>query len=141
APPGVPLGVGPAATLMLSSILCGENPFSRFGEHVFLGVWAGYGVYQIWSTNIFQNWYEPLFVKGQWAWTLALVAGLMYFTVYNPRPSWMSRVVMMMILGFDSGIYFRLLAGERVAQIGDSFRPLLAREAPYEPFSNIIFGG
>ena len=41
----------------------------------------------------------------------------------------------------DSGIYFRLWAGEWMAQIGDSFRPLLSRDPPYLLFSNIIFVG
>ena len=80
-------------------------------------------------------------VGSPWLWTLAFVAGLMYFMVYNRRLAWMSRMVMLMLLGFDSGIYFRLWAGDWVPQIGDSFRPLIGPAPPYIQFTNIIFVG
>ena len=138
---GLIVWLGAATTLMLYSLLYRENPYYRFAEHVFLGLAAGYGMYQIWSTNIFQNWYVPLFREGKWLWTLALVAGLMYFTVYTQRLSWMSRVIISMGLAFNSGAYFRLWAGDWVAQIGDSFRPLLSTQPPYVDFYNLVFVG
>lgn len=139
--PGFVVWVGAIATLMLYSLLYRENPYYRFAEHAFLGLAAAYGIHQIWATNLFQNWYVPLFREGKWLWTLALVAALMYFTVYNRRLSWMSRVVMMMLLAFDAGSYFRLWTGDWVGQIGDSFRALLSPNPPYLLFSNIIFLG
>jgi hypothetical protein len=138
---GIVIWLGALATLLLYSILYRENPYYRFAEHLFLGLAAGYGVYQIWSTNLFQNWYEPLFIRGQWLWTIAFVAGLMYFMVYSRRFSWMSRTVMMMILAFDAGSYFRLFAGDWISQIGDTFRPLVSPHPPYLLINNVIFVG
>jgi hypothetical protein len=136
---GTVIWVGALFTLLLYSILYRENPLYRFAEHVFVGLAAGYSAYQIWNTILFPNWYQPLFIHGKWLWTLALVAAAMYFLVYNRRLSWMSRIVMLMLLGFDAGGYFRLWAGDWVPQIGDSFRPLIGTSPPYIQFTNIIF--
>jgi len=138
---GIVIWVGAVFTLLLYSILYRENPLYRFAEHVFVGLAAGYGTYQIWNTILFPEWYEPLFKSGKWLWTLALVAGGMYFMVYNRRLSWMSRMVMLMLLGFDAGIYFRVWAGDWVPQLGDSFRPLVGPTFPYVNLTNIIFMG
>jgi hypothetical protein len=139
--PGIVVWIGAVFTLLLYSILYRENPLYRFAEHVFVGLAAGYSAYTIWNTILFPEWYQPLFIGGKWLWTLALVAAGMYFMVYNRRLSWMSRMVMLMLLGFDSGIYFRLWAGDWVAQLGDSFRPLIGPAPPYIQFTNIIFVG
>jgi hypothetical protein len=69
------------------------------------------------------------------------VAALMYFMVYSRRFSWMSRIIMLMLIAFDSGAYFRLFAGDWVAQIGDSFRPLISTQPPYIDFYNLVFVG
>jgi len=131
--------LGAIATLMLYSVLYKENPYYRFAEHALLGLAAGYGVYQIWNTNLFQNWFEPLFRQGQWGWTLALVAGAMYFTIYHKRLSWMSRMVMLFLLATNAGLYFRMWAGDYMAQIGDSFRPLITAQFPFVHLNNLIF--
>ncbi len=138
---GTIVWLGTLATLFLYSLIYRENPYYRFAEHVFLGLAAGYGVYQIWATNLFQNWYQPLFIEGKWLWSIALVIGMMYFTVYNRRLAWMSRIVIVMILAFDAGNYFRLFAGDWMGQIGDSFRPLVMSEWPFIRFSDIVFVG
>ena len=136
---GIIIWVGAVFTLLLYSILYRENPLYRFAEHVFVGLAAGYSAYTIWNTILYPEWYTPLFVKGKWLWALALVAGGMYFMVYNRRLSWMSRMVMLLLLGFDAGAYVRLWAGDWVPQLGDSFRPLIGPAKPYIQFTNIIF--
>ena len=70
-----------------------------------------------------------------------LVAALMYFMIYSRRFSWMSRTIMLMLLAFDSGLYFRVWAGDWVAQIGDSFRPLVLTSPPYLDVYNLVFVG
>jgi hypothetical protein len=121
---GALIWAGALATLALYSVLYRENPVYRFAEHVFLGLATGYGLYVVWNDVLFKLWFTPL-KQGQWAWILALVAGLMYYTVYSKRFSWMSRLVMVAMMGLAAGLSFREFFGQYVPQIGASFKPLI----------------
>ena len=118
---GAMIWVGALATLALYSVLYRENPVYRFAEHVFLWLATGYGLYVVWSDVLFKLWYTPLVKGHQWAWILALVAGLMYYTVYSRRFSWMSRLVMVTMMGLQAGLSFREFFGQYVPGIGASF--------------------
>lgn len=121
---GLVIWLGALATLALYSILYKENPFYRFGEHIFLGLATGLGLYMTWKTILYPMWWKNL-SAGQWAWILALLAGLMYYTVFSRRFSWMSRTVMMTMMGLTAGLEFRKFFGEWMPQIGASFKPLV----------------
>lgn len=148
---GFIIWLGALGTLALYSILYKENPFYRVGEHVFLGLATGYGLYVIWKDVLFPRWWKPLFVQGQWVWVLALLAGLMYYSIYSRRFAWMSRVVMMTMMGLTAGLEFRKFFGQWMPQIGSSFKPLVVIKttAPGGPvdvplslfasFTNILF--
>lgn len=121
---GMLVWLGALATIALYSILYKENPLYRFAEHIFLGLATGFGLYMTWKTVLYPMWWKNL-SAGQWAWILALVAGLMYYTVFSRRFSWMSRMVMMTMMGLTAGLEFRKFFGEWVPQIGASFKPLV----------------
>ncbi|MFN3649873.1 MAG: hypothetical protein ACK47B_09840 [Armatimonadota bacterium] len=122
---GAVIWLGALATLALYSVLYRENPVYRFAEHVFLGLATGYGLYVIWRDVLFPVWFTPLFIERQWAWILPLVAGGMYYTIYSRRLSWMSRLVMMTMMGLAAGLTFRTFYGRYIPQIGASFKPLV----------------
>ena len=147
---GAVIWLGALATLALYSILYRENPAYRLAEHVFLGIATGYGLYIIWKDVLFPLWYRPLFRDNYWPWILALVAGGMYYTIYNRRLAWMSRPVMTVMMGLTAGLAFRKFFGQYVPQIGASFKPLVVlREAPgggtdvlasvFASFTNVLF--
>ena len=141
---------GALATLALYSIMYKENPVYRFAEHVFLGLATGFGLYQIWKTVLYPFWWKEL-QGGHWAWGLALVAGGMYYTIFSKRLSWMSRVVMMTMMGLTAGLEFRAFFGQILPQVGASFKPLVVLKPGTAPgqwdmpgsafasFTNILF--
>lgn len=133
--------LGALATLSLYSILYKENPVYRLAEHVFLGLAAGYGLYVAWGEILLPKWYTPLFKEGQWVWSLAVIAALMYFTVFSKRFSWMSRLIMTLMMGLKAGLEFRKWMGKYPKQIGSSFKPLFQPDmhAPYLQMDSIIF--
>lgn len=140
---GLVIWLGALGTLALYSILYKENPLYRLGEHVFLGLATGYGLYIIWKQVLFPMWWTPL-REGQWLWVLALVAGLMYYTIYTRRLAWMSRVVMMTMMGLTAGLEFRKFFGQWMPQIGSSFKPLVVikpdpAQTVFASFTNILF--
>ena len=58
-----------ASTLMIFSFLYKDNPFYKFGEHVFVGISAGYGVALVWfqvlKPNLVDRLWIPLSVLKQ----------------------------------------------------------------------------
>ena len=140
-PQGIILTLGAVVTLALYSILYRENPVYRMAEHIFLGLATGFGLYAIWAQVLFPIWFEPMKKEGIWWWALVLIPGMMYYTIYSKRLSWMSRLVMMVMLGFESGLIFRVWAGRYMPQIADSFRPLIPPPGSdlLTPFDNAIF--
>lgn len=147
---GAVIWLGALATLALYSILYRENPVYRFAEHVFLGLATGYGMYIIWREVLHEKWWTEL-VNGHWLWILALVAGGMYYTIFSKRLAWMSRLVMMAMMGLVAGTSFRAFFGQYMKQIGTSFKPLFvvqtagpggAVDVPasiFASFTNILF--
>jgi hypothetical protein len=135
--------MGALATIALYTVLYKENPVFRLAEHVFLGLATGMGLYMTWKTILYPMWWKEL-TAGHWAWILALVAGGMYYTIYSKRLSWMSRVVMMTMMGLSAGVYFRAFFGAYMPQIGASIKPLVVMgEAGgvdlFASFTNILF--
>lgn len=134
--------LGALATLALYSILYRENPVYRFAEHLFVGLAAGYGLYVIWKNILGPKWWTPLVVEGQWWGIFVLVAGLMYYTLYSKRLAWMSRLVMLLMMGFTAGQVFRVWAGLYVPQIRSAInKPLLYQpmRTPYVHLDNLLF--
>lgn len=136
---GVIIWLGALATLALYSILYRENPVYRVAEYAFLGLAAGYGLYAVWAQVLYPQWFSPIKNEGAWPWVMALVPGLMYYTIYSRRLNWMSRMVMMTMMGFEAGLFFRSWAGTYMKQIGDSFRPIFTPAAPFLNWNNVIF--
>jgi hypothetical protein len=138
-PYGIMVWLGALATLALYSLLYRENPIYRVAEHAFLGLATGYGLYAVWGQILYPKWFQPIRGDGIWPWALALVPGLMYYTIYSRRLNWMSRTVMMTMMGFAAGLVFREWAGQYMPQIANSFRPLFVPGAPYVHVNNVIF--
>jgi hypothetical protein len=141
--PGLVVWLGALATLALYSVLYRENPIYRFAEHVFLGLATGFGLYMTWRTILLPMWFREM-EAGNWAWIFALVAGAMYYTIYSKRLSWMSRLVMVTMMGLTAGLAFRAFFGTWMPQIGASFKPLWVPqptlgETLFSSFTNILF--
>lgn len=129
---GILVWLGALATIALYSLLYKENPVYRYAEHIFLGLATGYGMYVVWSEVIQPFWWNEI-SKGNWAWTFALVAGLMYYTIYTRRFAWMSRIVMMTMMGLAAGLEFRKFFGQWLPQMGSSFKPLVVERPVVGP--------
>lgn len=120
--------MGAICTVGLMSLLYRENRVFRFFEHVFIGVTTGFFALQAWQDTIQPDWYVPMTdtsKKWGWLWMLAAVAGALYFTIYSPRYSWMSRLVIGGLLGVAAGQEFRRFVGEVQPQLLSSMAPLL----------------
>ncbi|MEE8404635.1 MAG: hypothetical protein V3S17_04525 [candidate division Zixibacteria bacterium] len=91
-------------TLALFSFLYKDNPFYRLAENIFAGLTTGYQVGLIWDTVIIQKVWDPM-MGGQWWLFLPGLLGLMMFSRFSPRISWMSRVPLAVVMGITAGIF------------------------------------
>ena len=91
-------------TLALFSFLYKDNPFYRLAENIFAGLTTGYQVSLIWDTVIIQKLWDPM-MGGQWWLFLPGLLGLMMFSRFSPKISWMSRVPLAVVMGITAGIF------------------------------------
>jgi len=91
-------------TLALFSFLYKDNPFYRLAENIFAGLTTGYYLVLIWDTVIIQKVWDPM-MGGQWWLFLPGLLGLMMFSRFSPKISWMSRVPLAVVMGITAGIF------------------------------------
>jgi hypothetical protein len=90
-------------TVMIFSFLYKDNPFYKFGEHLFVGVANGYYIVYYWHNALKPNLFEPL-SAGQFIYVVPLLLGLMYFARFIPRISWLVRIPIGFTIGWGAGL-------------------------------------
>ncbi len=110
--------IGAILTLMIFSFLFKDNPFYKFGEHLFVGVANGYFIALYWHNSLKPNLFDEL-AAGNFIYIIPLLLGLMYFARFIPKISWLVRIPIGFIIGWGAGIsipaYFQ---AEILRQIG-----------------------
>ena len=138
-------------TLALFSFLYKDNPFYRLAEHIFAGLSAGYYVGLIYRSVILQQLVDP--ISQHWVAVgagdhpgfhimkigfllFAGALGMLMFTRFFPKASWISRYPLAFVMGNTAGIYLMSeLHGRLIPQIAGTFVNLL------NPLNLIIFFG
>jgi hypothetical protein len=151
--------VGALLTLCIFSFLYKDNPFYKFAEHLFVGVSAGYYIVLRFWTVIIPNLWEPLTKAmaghgvsartgmfaaelGDYrAWLIVPgLLGLLLFTRFSDKASWLSRWSLALIIGVFAGIKTTGFAqGDLVAQVQGSLQPLWTQGHLWDSINAIIF--
>lgn len=118
------LWAGAIATLGVYTILYRENPVSRFFEHIFVGLSAGYLLVATWAFNLEGRWWDPMIHERRWYWIFAPVVGFLFYFIYSRRLSWLARLVMGLFFGAGAGTFFREFFPLYSPQLYASFKPL-----------------
>jgi hypothetical protein len=129
-------------TLSIFSFLYKDNPVYKMAEHIFIGLAAGYFVaLEFWNVFI-PNLWNPL-VEGIRQASLSpfphfpnmillvpFALGILLFTRFHPRFSWLSRWSMAAMIGSYAGLaIIGALQGDLVAQIRANMIPLYSRDS------------
>jgi len=104
--------IGALLTLFIFSFLYRDNPFYKFAEHLFVGVSLGYTICQYWFSTVYPDLFQRLFMSpvaqvsvGQkLLLVVPLILGLMYFTAFIPKVSWLMRIPLGFIMGWGMGV-------------------------------------
>ncbi|NJD67824.1 MAG: hypothetical protein C3F12_06105 [Candidatus Methylomirabilota bacterium] len=127
-PTSVLIGVWVAAglTLCMFSFLYKDNPFFRFGEHLYVGISMGYTIVRIYYDVMVKSLYTPVTQEGKWWFLIAAVLGLLVLTRFIPKVSWLSRISFAVIVGFGSGVAIpRIISSNILQQVQGTLKPLL----------------
>jgi hypothetical protein len=112
-------------TLALLSFLYKDNPFYKLAEHIFAGLTAGYQVGLIWETVILQKLWDPMWDQGNWWLFVPGVLGLLMFSRFIARYSWLSRISLALVMGVTAGVFLATeLHGRLLPQIQATMMPL-----------------
>jgi len=128
--------VAAIAILGLYSVLYRENKMFRFWEHVFLGLASGYSVVAMWTETLKTGWYDKIVgtaagpdgtgaTMGYPMYLLLLPLGLMGYTLFTRKHSWLGRVPIGIILGLYSGQQLMAWQNRYIPQIVNSMKPLV----------------
>lgn len=134
-------------TLAAFSFLYRDNPLYKLVEHIYIGVSAGYGLYQGMRSTIYPNliMYLQQGMNGtlppdaqsvlsyHWRWGAA-VLGILLLSRLIPKLGWVSRWPMAMIIGAYAGLNIvGLTKANLVDQLHASFIPLYTPGMPFWP--------
>ncbi|SYZ73234.1 conserved membrane hypothetical protein [Candidatus Zixiibacteriota bacterium] len=97
--------LGAFLVLSLFSFLYKDNPFYKLAEHIFAGLSAGYYIGLIWQNVIIQQLIDPMFDQGRWWLVFPGILGLLMFTRFFPKWSWVSRISLAFIMGNTAGVF------------------------------------
>lgn len=118
--------VAVAFSLCMYSFLYKDNPFFKFGEHVFVGISVGYLLiityYQVMANKL----YIPMTQQGKWWLLLPAFLGLLLLARFIPSIAWLSRIAFAFLLGISSGLAIpRQISSFILKQVEGTLKPLV----------------
>ena len=122
-------------TLALFSFLYKDNPFYRLAENIFAGLTTGYQVGLIWDTVIYQQLWFPFSQTGNWFTLVPGVLGILMFSRFFPKISWISRISLAVVMGITAGIFLTSqLHGFVLPQMQSTMNSFVAADGFAETF-------
>ncbi|MBU1627992.1 hypothetical protein KKB18_11545 [bacterium] len=110
-------------TLCIYSFLYKDNPFYRIAEHLVVGVSTGYMTIILFKTTVKDNLWDPLLIQHQWKYLLPGILGMLMFTRFFQKISWISRYSIAFYMG-SAGLSVPLfLRTHVIRQIHASMEP------------------
>ena len=124
--------------LMYFSQLYKDNLLYRFSEYTLIGIAVGHGVLLSYQ-NVVSMVYIPLTVRGEYMLLIPIILGLLIWTRFIPKYSWISRIPMSLIMGLSTAIAVRgAIKTQIYEQIIASIRLAVIEPSALGTFNNII---
>jgi len=117
----IELSIAGFLTLCIFSFLYKDNPFYRLAEHIYAGLSAGYYVGLIWHAVIVQQLWIPITQNYEFSLLVPGMLGLLMFTRFFEKLSFVSRVSIAFVMGNTAGIsIMQQLHGYVLPQVGNT---------------------
>jgi len=112
-------------TLAVYSFLYRDNPLYRAVESWLIGLTVGYALVTLWQTTLMDMLLTPLLKQGRLILVVPLVLGLLMFSRFTPRHSWLSRIPIAFMIGTGAGAAIpAMLYARTLKQLSSSVMPL-----------------
>jgi len=95
-------------TLCIFSFLYKDNPFYRFAEHLVVGVSAGYFAIILIFNGLIPKLYNPVFLQGKLHYIVPGLLGILMWTRFSKKWSWLSRYSIAIYMGVATGVVIPL---------------------------------
>ena len=134
--------VAAGLTLAIYSFLYKDNPFFKFGEHLYIGVSVGYALTIVIFKSMAVKWWEPLFVQKEWSVLIPTAFGLLMLTRLIPKLAWLSRWSFALVIGFGAGLTIpREISARLLRQAQSTVAPLVSKGTAGLNYSFSDFNG
>jgi hypothetical protein len=113
-------------TLAIYTFLYKDNPIYRVAESWLIGLSIGYTLVIFWQTTLVDNLFNPLFGHGKLIMIIPFVLGLLMFSRFSKKISWMSRIPIAFMIGAGAGVAIpAMLYARTLKQVSASVMPLI----------------
>lgn len=113
-------------TLAIYTFLYKDNPVYRAAESLLIGLAMGYVLVIYWETAFMDRIFVPLFAQKELAVLIPSVLGLLMFSRFNRKYSWLSRIPMALMIGAGAGVAIpAMLYARTLKQVSASVVPLI----------------
>jgi len=91
-------------TLFTFSYLYKDNPFYKFAEHLVVGVSAGYFAIILYYGSFVPKVIDTIFKQGWWYYSIPAALGILMWTRFSKKFSWISRFSLAFYMGIAVGV-------------------------------------
>ncbi len=89
--------------LFTFSFLYKDNPFYKFAEHLVVGVSAGYFAVLLYYSSFVPKVIDTIFKQGWWYYSIPAILGVLMWTRFSKKFSWISRFSIAFYMGIGTG--------------------------------------
>lgn len=123
---GIGVLIAGVLTLAIYTFLYRDNPVYRMAENLLIGLSIGYALVIYWQTTLMDILFRPLFADENLVLLIPLVLGLMMFSRFYARFSWLSRIPIAFMIGAGAGVAIpAMLYARTLKQVSASIMPLV----------------
>lgn len=106
-------------TLCIFSFLYKDNPFYKFAEYLLVGISVGFFLVTAINTTVLPKLILPLFKQGNLIYLIPGILGLLMFTRFSSKLSWLSRISLALVIGAGAGVSIpAVMQAQIMAQMG-----------------------
>lgn len=119
------MSIAAILTLFTFSYLYKDNPFYKFAEHLVVGVSAGYFAVLLYYSSFVPKVIDTIFKQGWWYYSIPAVLGVLMWTRFSQKFSWISRYSIAFYMGIGTGAAIPLTLQNYVLKhLTETIRPI-----------------
>jgi hypothetical protein len=130
-------GIAAFLSICIYTFLYKDNPFYKFAEHLVVGVSAGYFAVILYYNGFVPKLIVPLWEQGRFYYIIPAILGVMIWTRFSRKWSWISRFSLAFYIGSGAGIAIPLyLQNFVIRQLHSTMLPV--GFSSWQLFTNIL---